>query len=69
MAIRTSFRGFDKAYTEQYSDVQIRHMLAADLEKLSRPFEELLDEHVEEYRSFLWKNFIKTVGGCTEDFY
>lgn len=53
MAIRTSFRGFDKAYTEQYSDAQIHHMLAADLEKLSKPFEELLNEHVEEYRSFM----------------
>ena len=59
MAIRTSFRGFDKAYTEQYSDVQIRHMLAADLEKLSRPFEELLDEHVEEYRSFYGRTSLR----------
>ena len=49
MAIRTSFRGFDKAYTSQYSDTEIRHMLADDLEKLSKPFEELLDEHVKEF--------------------
>ena len=59
MAIRTSFRGFDKAYTEQYSDAQIHHMLAADLEKLSKPFEELLNEHVEEYRSFYGRTSLR----------
>ena len=59
MAIRTSFRGFDKAYPEQYSDLEIRHMLAADLEKLSRPFEELLKEHVEEYRSFYGRTSLR----------
>ena len=59
MAIRTSFRGFDKAYTEQYSDAQIHHMLATDLEKLSKPFEELLNEHVEEYRSFYGRTSLR----------
>ena len=59
MAIRTSFRGFDKAYTEQYSDAQIHHMLAADLENFSKPFEELLNEHVEEYRSFYGRSSLR----------
>ena len=59
MAIRTSFRGFDKAYTSQYSDTEIRHMLADDLEKLSKPFEELLDEHVKEYKSFYGRTSLR----------
>ena len=59
MAIRTSFRGFDKAYPEQYSDAEIRDMLAADLEKLSRPFEKLQREHVEEYRSFYGRTSLR----------
>lgn len=62
MAIRTSFRGFDKAYPEQYSDAEIRDMLAADLEKLSRPFEKLQREHVEGIQIFLWKNIIEIMG-------
>lgn len=52
MAIRTSFKGFDKPYPEQYTDEEIKEMLHSDLEKLSRPFDVLYKEHVQEYRSY-----------------
>ena len=63
MAIRTSFKGFDKAYPEQYTEEEIKTMLESDLEQLDRPFDALYEEHVQEYRSYygrtsleLWEN-------------
>lgn len=52
LVIRTSYRGYDKAYPLQYTDREIKEMLKEDQKKLSSPFENLLEEHIREYSVF-----------------
>lgn len=67
LAIRTSFRDYEKAYPLQYTDKELENMLAQDLSNLSKSFDRLFKAHVREYHSYYSRTSFTLEGANFEE--